>query len=166
MVASTRLSNLTRREADLAVRSVRPEAPDLIARHLGHRMLGLFATREYLDAHGLPEVGTGLAGQDVVVYDGSFGGNRDRLCGESFERAHVALETNTGLMLTQAVAAGLGIGEIPTHLARRFPALVRVWPERAERYDMWLVMHGDLHRTARVRVVADVVVEAFGREEP
>ena len=167
MVASTRLSNLTRREADLAVRSVRPEAPDLIARHLGHRMLGLFATREYLDARGLPEVGTGLAGQDVVVYDSSFGnGSRDRLCGESFERAHVALETNTGLMLTQAVAAGLGIGEIPTHLARRFPALVRVWPERTERYDMWLVMHGDLNRTARVRVVADVVVEAFEREEP
>src|SRR5258707_14984087 len=92
-------------------RSVRPEAPDLIARHLGHRMLGLFATREYLDARGLPEVGTGLAGQDVVVYDSSFGnGSRDRLFGETFERAHVALQNKTGLMLTQAVAAGMGVG--------------------------------------------------------
>jgi hypothetical protein len=36
---------------------------------------------------------------------------------------------------------------------------------RAEPYDMWLVMHGDLKRTARARAVADAVVEAFEREE-
>ncbi|MEJ8824849.1 LysR substrate-binding domain-containing protein [Variovorax humicola] len=77
----------------------------------------------------------------------------------------MALEINTGMMLPQAVAAGLGIGEVPTHLARRFPSLVQVWPDRAEPYDMWLVMHGDLKRTARVRAVADAVVEAFEREE-
>jgi DNA-binding transcriptional LysR family regulator len=166
MVASTQLSNLTRREADLAVRPVRPDAPDLIVRHLGQRAVGLYATREYLDARGLPEAGTGLAGHDIVVYESTVGGTRrDVLCGEPAEGAHVALETNTGMMLTQAVAAGLGIGEIPTHLARRFPSLVRVWPERSEPYDMWLVMHGDLKRTARVRAVADAVVEAFEREE-
>ena len=42
-----------------------------------------------------------------------------------------------------------------------FPSLEQLWPQQEEGYDMWLVMHGDLHRTARVRAVADVVVEAF-----
>ena len=166
MVTSTQLSNLTRREADLAVRSVRPEAPDLIARHLGQRTLGLYASREYLAARGVLEAGTAFAGHDIVVYDRDLGDfRRTVLCGETAEAAHVALEVNTGLMLAHAVAAGVGLGEIPTHLARRFPGLVRVWPERAEPYEMWLVMHGDLHRTARVRAVADAVVAAFSREE-
>ena len=165
MLVSTQLSNLTRREADLAVRPVRPEAPDLIARHLGRRTIGLYAAREYIDACGQPEAGTGLAGHDIVVYDSSVGGTRrDALCGEPAENARVALETSTALLLAQAVAEGLGIGEIPTHLAQRFPSLVRVWPERAKPYDIWLVMHGDLRHAARVRVVADAIVEAFERE--
>ena len=165
LLASTQLSNLTRREADVAVRSVRPEAPDLIARHLGRRAVGIYASREYVAQRGKPEPGTGLAGHDVVVYDRDIGVyRRDLLCGEPTHAARIALEANTGTMLTQAVAAGLGIGEIPTHLARRFPSLERLWPEREEPYDMWLVMHGDLHRTARVRAVAEAIVQAFEQD--
>ncbi len=166
MLVSTQLSNLTRREADLAIRPVRPEAPDLITRHLGQRTIGLYAAREYIDARGQPEVGTGLTGHDIVVYDSSVGGTRrDALCGEPAERARVALETNTTMLLAQAVAEGLGIGEVPTHLAQRFPSLVRVLPACAKPYDIWLVMHGDLKHAARVRAVADAVVEAFEQEE-
>ncbi len=166
MLVSTKLSNLTRREADLAIRPVRPEAPDLITRHLGQRTIGLYAAREYIDARGQPIAGTGLAGHDIVVYDSSVGGTRrDVLCGEPVEGARVTLETNTTMLLAQAVAAGLGIGEIPTHLSQRFPSLVRVLPERANPYDIWLVMHGDLRHAARVRAVADAVVEAFEHED-
>ena len=67
-------------------------------------------------------------------------------------------------MLIEAVAAGLGIGEVPTHMARRYPDLVRLWPQRTESYELWLVMHGDLHRTARVRAVADAIVDVFEAE--
>ncbi|MCK9685363.1 LysR family transcriptional regulator [Scleromatobacter humisilvae] len=162
LIASTQLSNLTRREADLAVRSVRPEAPDLIARHLGQRAVGLYASADYLARRSLPEPGNGLAGHDIVVYDrGIRGASREQLCQEPTHAASAVLEVNSGMMLGHAVAAGLGIGELPTHLAALFPSLRRIWPDRAEPYDMWLVLHGDLHRTARVRAVADAVVEAF-----
>jgi DNA-binding transcriptional LysR family regulator len=162
LIASTQLSNLTRREADLAVRSVRPEAPDLIARHLGERALGLYASADYLAQRGTPEPGNGLAGHDIVVYErGIRGASHEQLCQEPTYAARAVLEVNSGMMLSQAVAAGLGIGELPTHLAALFPSLRRIWPDRTDPYDMWLVMHGDLHRTARVRAVADAVVEAF-----
>jgi DNA-binding transcriptional LysR family regulator len=39
------LASLTRREADLAVRGVRPTDPDLISRHLVKRSLGLYASK-------------------------------------------------------------------------------------------------------------------------
>ncbi|MDE2288285.1 MAG: LysR family transcriptional regulator [Burkholderiales bacterium] len=162
---ATHLTNLTRREADLAVRTVRPDSPDLIARHLARRQVGLFAARTYLDAHGMPVPGNALAGHDVVIYQRAVAAYQsEALCGESIANARVALEVNSGLMLLHAVRMGLGIGELPTHMAQSDPLLARVWPERAESYDMWLVMHTDLNRTARVRAVADAIVEVFEQE--
>jgi DNA-binding transcriptional LysR family regulator len=162
LIVSTRLSNLNRREADLALRPVRPDSPDLIARHLGRRAVALYASRDYLQRRGRPTREAGLAGHDLVVYPRELAAyQREAMCGMPVAGARIAVEVNTGLMLTQAVAEGLGIGEIPTHLAGRFPALERLWPDHEEGYDMWLVMHGDSHRTARVRAVADLVVEAF-----
>ncbi len=153
------------------MRSVRPggAGPDRAPPRAAHRPDFLCHARVLLDARGLPEAGTGLAGHDIVVYDNNgFARSyrRDVLCGEPARgRARGAGDQHGDDGSRKRVAAGLGIGEVPTHLARRFPSLVRVWPERAEPYDMWLVMHGDLKRTARVRAVADAVVEAFEREE-
>lgn len=163
---STQLTNLTRREADLAVRVLRPDNPELIARHLSRREVGLYASRSYVERHGEPLQGTAFAGHDVVVYQAGVSRlHGDSLCGEPIANARVSVELNTGMMLAQAVRAGMGIGEIPTQLADSFEDLVRIWPQRSEEYDLWLVMHKDLHRTARVRAVADAVVEAL-RLEP
>src|SRR5690606_33448562 len=54
---STRVTNLTRREADLAVRNVRPDNPDLIHRHLARREMGLYASTSYVQANGEPRPG-------------------------------------------------------------------------------------------------------------
>ena len=62
----------------------------------------------------------------------------------------------------EAVRAGLGLGELPTYAGDAQPSLRRVWPDRSDPYDMWLVLHSDLNRTARVRAVADAVIEAYG----
>jgi DNA-binding transcriptional LysR family regulator len=162
LTTSTQVSNLTRREADLAVRSLRPTSPDLISRHLKRLAVGLYASHDYLAQHGIPESGTALVGHNVVVYQRAVSSMQiDSLCGESIANARVAMEVNSGLMLMEAVAAGLGIGELPTHMGDADPHLVRVWPERAEPYDMWLVLHSDLNRTARVRAVADAIVTAY-----
>jgi DNA-binding transcriptional LysR family regulator len=159
---STQLTNLTRREADLAVRVLRPDSPDLIARHLSRREVGLYASRDYLARHGEPTPGSAFADHDVVIYQAGVSRlHGDSLCGEPIANARVAMEVNTGMMLAQAVRAGLGIGEVPTHLAESLEELVRIWPQRSEEYDLWLVMHRDLHRTARVRAVADAVVDAL-----
>jgi len=50
-------------------------------------------------------------------------------------------------------------------LAGTYPALVRLWPQRAESYDLWLVLHGDLRRSARVRAIADAIVQVFEEDE-
>lgn len=159
------LSNLTRREADLAIRNLRPDNPDLIHRHLARKEVGLYASRSYLAAHGEPRPGTAFAGHTLVTYQQSvLPGWSDTFCGEPTGNGRIGLELNSGLMIIEAVAAGLGIGELPTHMAPDYPELVRIWPHRSESYDLWLVMHGDLNRTARVRAVADAIVEVFEQD--
>ncbi|CAB3729836.1 MULTISPECIES: LysR family transcriptional regulator [Achromobacter] len=160
--ASIQISNLTRREADLAIRNVKPDNPDLIQRHLARKEVGLYASRSYLAQHGEPKPGTAFAGHALVTYQQSvLPGWSDTFCGEPTGNGHIAVELNSGMMIIDAVAAGLGIGELPTHMAPAYPELVRIWPTRSEPYDLWLVMHGDLNRTARVRAVADAIVDVF-----
>ena len=160
--AATQLSSLTRREADLAIRTVRPDSPDLISRHLTRRTLGLYASRAYLEKHGMPTQGNALAGHDIVIYQHSVAPRHaEKLCGEPVANARVAMEVNTGLILHEAVKAGLGIGELATHTAATTPELVRIWPEREQSYEVYLVMHSDLNRSARVRAAADAIIESF-----
>lgn len=166
LTTSTQVSNLTRREADLAVRSLRPTNPDLISRHLKRLAVGLYASRAYLKRCGMPVSGSALAGHDVVIYQRAVSAAQtDAICGESIANARVAMEVSSGLMLIEAVSAGLGIGALPTHMGNAVPQLVRIWPERQEPYDMWLVLHDDLNRTARVRAVADAIIAAYDHLE-
>ncbi|MES2115025.1 MAG: LysR family transcriptional regulator [Pseudomonadota bacterium] len=162
---SMEITSLTRREADLAVRTLRPTDPDLISRHLIKRSLGLYATPAYLQQRGEPQRGTALAGHDIVIYQRNVAPrHRERICGEPVANARVTMEVNSGLMLLEAASAGLGIAELPCHMADADPRLVRLWPERADHYDVWLVMHSDLNRSARVRAVADAIIASFAAE--
>jgi DNA-binding transcriptional LysR family regulator len=156
---TTAISNLTRREADLAVRTLKPTDPDLVSRHLARRASGLYASRRYLRAFGTPQ--DSLAGHDLVVYHASVAPRQaTHLAGLPIAGARVALEVNTGVMLIEAARRGIGIAELPIHLAERDSQLVRLFPQHEHQYDMYLVMHGDLHRSARVRAVADAIVAA------
>jgi DNA-binding transcriptional LysR family regulator len=158
---NTQLASLTRRESDLAVRTVRPTSPDLISRHLAKRAAGLYATSEYLEKHGEPHAGEAFKGHDIVIYHASvLTRQAEKLVGEPTTNARVAMEVNTGMALIEAVQAGIGIGELPIHIAETRPGLHRIWPGREYRYDMYLVMHADLARSARVRAVADAIVDA------
>ncbi|ALM81758.1 LysR family transcriptional regulator [Bordetella sp. N] len=162
LTTSMQLTNLARRDADIAVRNVRPDNPDLISRRLARREMGLYAGKTYLKAHGEPRRGTAFEGHAVVIYQRALMMTRpDTLAGEPYANARVAMEVNSGLVLREAVRAGLGLAELPVYLADGDPALKRVWPDRAEHYDIWMVLHGDLHRSGRVRAVADAIVDVF-----
>jgi DNA-binding transcriptional LysR family regulator len=163
---STRMLNLAKREADIAVRSVRPDNPDLIARRLARWPMALFASKAYLERHGKPAPGSAFAGHDLVVYQGNWTGSRSptspTLAGEPTHAGRIVSTFNSSLMLRTAVKAGLGIGELPMHLAE-LDGLVQLWPEpaRGAVYEIWLVTHQDLRHTARIAAMIEGIVSAF-----
>lgn len=161
---TTRLLDLARREADIAVRTLRPEQPDLMVRQLGRWQVGLYATQGYLERHGEPGRGENFAGHDIALYqEGVTERQDDSLVGEPRSQGRVVAELDSSLMLATFVRAGLALGELPDYLAQRDPGLVRVWPERqrAKPYEAWLALHQDLARTARVRVVMEAIAKTF-----
>lgn len=161
--ASTQMISLAKREADIAVRNARPDNPDLIARRIARWPVGLFASQEYLDAHGVPAPGSAFEGHDLVVYQPYLAGNKElTLVSEPLTRGRIVSSLGSGLLVRRSIAAGIGIGEIPVYMGER-DGLVRLWPERTRPvpYDVWLVTHADLRHTARVRVVIDEIVSGF-----
>ncbi|ANJ74500.1 LysR family transcriptional regulator [Ralstonia insidiosa] len=161
-MTSKSIANLTKREADVAVRTLRPDAPDLIARRIAQLETGIYASRSYVAARGMPEEGTAFAGHDLVLYPrNEVPWMWEDLCGEPISRGRVVLQSSSAMTVFEAIVAGIGITELVCHRAETRPELVRVLPNRRDTQDVWLVTHADLHKTARVRALMDAIVNVF-----
>lgn len=166
-VTSPGIANLTRREADIAIRTLRPESPDLIVRRLAQLELGIYASRAYLAARGEPREGGAFEGHDLVMYQQPVVPSMwDALCGEPTHRGRVSFQTSSTMMLFEAAICGLGVTGLPCFRADDEPELVRVMPGRSDRFDVWLVAHADLYKTARIQAFIGIVAREFGEFEP
>jgi DNA-binding transcriptional LysR family regulator len=150
--------NLARGEADIALRNRRPDHNSLVSRRVGTVAIGLYASRAYADARGLPP-GDDYAGHDLALFDESLAGMpgagwiEARIAG-----ARIAMRSNEILPLLAAARAGAGIACLPAIAALGEPDLVPVAPGIIGRPDIFLITHRDLRRRARVRVVFDFIV--------
>lgn len=157
LVVSNQMSDLLRRDVDLAVRHVRPTQTGLTARRIGAVVLGLHAHRSYLEAHGSPRSLADHEGHALIGFDAETPSVRLlQEKGLAFTREMFALRTDNDLAHMAAIRAGLGIGVCQVPLARRDPNLVRLLPRQfAYDMDMWLVMHENLRTTPRLRATFD-----------
>ena len=159
--------DIARREADVALRYVRPDRGDLVARRAGKVAFAAYASKKYLAARGCPVRGGGLSGHDIVAYNSSIPHwPAGQLGGEPLGDARIVLRTNSTSMLVKAVRLGLGIGPLPCFLARADRTLERVpsaTPTKAD--ELWLVVHEDVRRTTRVRAVIDAMEARLSQVE-
>ncbi len=157
LVLTNRTEDLLRREADIAVRMVRPTQAALVAKRIGRVEIGLFAHRDYLAAAGVPRTLADLAHHTVIGFDrsdqGMRGGGPE---GIVVTRESFSFRTDSDAARSAALRAGVGIGAMQVEIAERDPALVRVL-QGAMRFqlDMWLAMHEGLRADPRVRALFD-----------
>ncbi|AIF48127.1 LysR family transcriptional regulator [Dyella japonica A8] len=160
---STQVQNLARREADIAVRTIKPDNPDLLTRRLAVWPVGLYASVDYLERHGEPVPGESFEGHDLVCYLPHMQARRLlTFVGEPIHAGRIVSGLNSSLLLRAAVGAGLGLGELAVPIAER-DGLVRIWPDRvsAMAYEVWMVTHKDLRHTARVSAMIDHIAKVF-----
>ena len=163
LVATNETADLLRRDADIAIRMVRPSQGALIAQKVGDIQLGMYAHRDYLARRGRPDRIDDLWDHAIIGFDRETAGIQSlRGLGLTLRREMFALRTDNDVAQFAALRAGFGIGICQTCLARRNPQLVRLFPEEMSfALETWVTMHEDLRGNRRMRLVFDHLVKAF-----
>jgi DNA-binding transcriptional LysR family regulator len=160
-----RVMDLSRREADVALRVRRPVDPDLFGRKLTDVAWAFFGPRE----------GTSPLRKDPRRDKGGFNFSRHsvigwdepaRIVASEWLSANVPLErinyrSNSLVNQLMAVRAGLGIALLPCYLGDRDDGVRRVsgvLPDLSS--ELWIVTHADLKNTARIRAFLEVIGDA------
>ncbi|MFD2057151.1 LysR family transcriptional regulator [Mesorhizobium calcicola] len=165
IVASNQVENLLRRDADIAIRMVKPAQNELVARKVCDIALCACATRSYLDRRGRPRRPTDLVGHDLIGFDRDDSAIRGfAAAGIKVDRHAFRFRADNQIVLWEAVRAGNGIGFGQEPLADRDPLVEKVLPDFAlPVLPVWLAMHRDVRSSVRIRRVADFLYEELKR---
>lgn len=157
LVATSKNLSLARREAEIALRLARPASGELLARRVMTLDYGFFAA---------PEYAARLAGGEqpgfIAFDDGSEQVPEAAWAQRFLTGKRVLLRANSQLAQALAARAGRGVALLPGLIARSTGGLVAVpFDEAPPPRELWLLMRPDVARLARVRTVADHLVELF-----
>lgn len=163
VVVTNHLSDLRRREADIALRHARPEEPELVARRVSAGQANLYAAPAFLSRHGRPGDLAALAGLPFVGFTAP-----ERMGAILAERGvpvgprEIRLHSENTVAGWELVRAGLGIGLMLDLVARQTPGVERIVPDFPPvPVELWLVTHRELHLSPRIRRVWDHLAGAL-----
>jgi DNA-binding transcriptional LysR family regulator len=153
------LANLTRRDADIALRGARPQHGDYVVRRVGRVDFAVYASKAYAQAHGLVPDLEDFSQIEVITWTEEWAHLRGGAWfANHAPKAPIALAANSTRLHHAACRAGVGVTILPCFAGEADCELIcLVPPERVLSIDLWLVVHRDLSRTARVRAVMDFV---------
>lgn len=161
IVASNAISDLQRREADIAIRHVRPTQPDLIARKLNEAKAVLYATPDFLKKHGSPNSIEELLKLNFISY-----GPPEQMI-QHLEAIGLPLSldnfryfSENGVAGWAMVRAGLGVGIMAEDVGDATPEVESFMTDRIHTvFPVWLATHRELLTSARIRLVFDALAD-------
>ncbi len=146
--------DLSRGEAELAIRSPRPRQSGLSAVKLAHVCTGLYAARGYLAGKRV-RIDASSRGLDLLVYLPAYAALQNAPWFQPvLASSRLLLVTNSTHALLAAARAGAGIAVLPHFMTPAYPELVAVSEDVSFNDPMWLVTHPEFRRDPKVRAVA------------
>lgn len=163
LVASNAVSNLLRREADIALRMVQPDQASLVTRRIGKVTLGAYAHADYLRRRGTPREPADLLAHELLGDDrGEQHLQGFAAFGLPATRETFAFRTDDLIAYWQALRAGLGIGFVADYLAATDPQVVPLLPMlKIPPLPVWLTVHREIRSSRRIRAVYDFLAHAL-----
>ncbi len=164
VTATDSVSNLSQREADIAIRLMQPKQQELIAKRVGYLSTGLYASQRYLSRRGIPVMEANSLMQhdflDVAPQHPLKAGFAKAGFAQLKER--IVCTTTDHASAWQMLRAGVGIGSGLAIVAERDSQIVSVLPEaNLPKFPIWLVTHRELKTQARLRLVMDYLAQAL-----
>ncbi len=164
LISSDTMSDLKRREADIAVRSLQPGDQDLIARKIGEMTGHLYASEHYLQQIGVPRSAEDLCDANLICDKSEMIINIMAGCGIELTQRNLAITSDSVITQWELVKRGLGIALLPDQLAAEEPLFRKVLPDiQPFKGPLWLVVHKELRTSRRVRVVFDFLADEFSK---
>lgn len=166
VVVDNRSLDLIKREADIAVRFFRPRQLDLVARRSVSINYGLYAAAEYLDRVGRPRHMRDFKQHYFVSYDEAIHRNAtlkrlERLIGLD----RIVHRSNSSAGVLAAIKQSIGIGIAGCYFADQELQLQRLLPGHFNySFEVWVVTHTDMHKSARIKAVFDFLIEKLEAE--
>lgn len=165
---SDRYLDLSKGEADVALRSGDTDDGVLIGRKIGDSLWAVYASRKYVERHGQPERVEDLERHALAGFDETMAGHRAaKWLREVAPNGRIVARNNSVLGLLNSVKASIGIAPLPTALGDAEPDLVRVLGPVPELTRIWRVLaHPDVRRTPRVAAFFDFMVDEIETLRP
>lgn len=155
LAAGNSLANLSRREADVALRPSGDPPDNLVGRKIARVAFAVYGARTNRSVD--PDADAWVVPDDSLSHL-----RASRWLAERGYDRRAAFRANGLVALRDAAALGLGLCVLPCYLGDLSPALARVGASIAELdNELWLLTHPDLRRVARVRVFLDEMREAL-----
>lgn len=148
--------DLSRREAELAVRFFRTRHERVVVRHVGDVGHGLYASPAYLARRPLKNARE-LSGHPLLL---PTSGPELAWVKQLAPGVEPAFTSEVSLGLAEAAREGAGVALLPRYLGDSLPALRHVPMPKEPVEPLWLTVHRDLRQSPRVRVLLDFLVEA------
>ena len=166
LVAVPRFVSILNREAEISIHLERPSADQLVTRKLTDYRLALYASRAYLDKAPALNHRDDLANHFWIGYVDDLLFSEELLFINHFCRnPTVTFRSTSVIAQQQAARAGLGIAVLPNYMASQDPDLVRVLPEESVQRSYWISTRRELHKSVRLRVVWDFLLELCREEQ-
>lgn len=153
LVISNRTADLSRREADVAVRMVKPTQASLVARRIGAVRIGLHAHPHYLKLHGTPRSLDALRDHAIIGFDTAASVRALPDLPFDLSRDMFAFRCDSDVAQHAALKAGLGVGFCQLPLGRRDGLVPLLGDALSFTLGVWLVMHKDTRNSRRVRLL-------------
>lgn len=163
LVATNEVRDLSRREADIALRNFRPRDPELTARKVREDPAWLYGTPEYLARIGPIESAADLARAEVLMIERSeVMAQHLRAMGAPLGPEHFPIATPNHLVQWALCKRGLGLCFMMAHVGDAEPDVVRI-PEVLPPMPVpvWLTTHRAVHTSRRLRAVFDLLAEGL-----
>jgi len=155
LTTTTAFANLSKRDADIAVRPSATPPTALVGRRVATVAIALYAAPSYLahtPARRALDHHTWLGPDDSLAATTIAKWMRKTLA------VSPVLRCDTLTALAAAAAAGHGVAALPCYLADSNPRLARVRGPIDAATELWVLTHEDLRTSARVRTVIDHLV--------
>jgi DNA-binding transcriptional LysR family regulator len=161
LLGTNAILNLPQREADLAIRNLRPSQPSLSTRKVGRLGGCVYGSRIYVERRGAPSSRAELRGHDVLTYEGLGGMPGFEWIREPATGGNIVFSANDPEALVSAATAGLGLAAVPCMLGDTQPSLVRIEGLGVSFCDMFVVAQAPQRSVRRIRAVSDFIAGVF-----